>query len=107
MLASAVPKLMGTKVTSSSSSPSSLLSQPDPPSLSPAAAAAALRLVPGVLPEPGVPRGVAGVRVELAGRSWNVKPVALHDASTAQHTARAFECKEHGGETAGKTHYGT
>lgn len=81
MLASAVPKLMGTKVTSSSSH-SSLLSRPDIEGLAPPPAAAAaaddLRVLRGVTEPPGVPRGVQGVSLESAGCSWNTKPVALH-----------------------------
>jgi hypothetical protein len=88
MLASAVPRLMGTNVTSSSSSSKSLLSS-RPGVLSPAAAAAEdLRVLRGVTvaaEPPGVPRGVAGVMRESAGCSWNTKPVALH--STTQQSA--------------------
>lgn len=84
MLASAVPRLMGTKVTSSSSA-SSLLSSPDTEGLAPpaaaAAAAAALRVLRGVTEPPGVLRGVAGVSLESAGCSWNTKPVALHSTA--------------------------
>jgi hypothetical protein len=86
MLASAVPRLIGTKVTSSSS-PSSL-SKPDIEGLAPPAAAAAaavdLRVLRGVTEPPGVLRGVAGVSLESAGCSWNTKPVALHAEQTTQ-----------------------
>jgi hypothetical protein len=89
MLASAVPRLMGTKVTSSSASSSSLLSKPDtlslPPPAAAAAAADALRVLRGVAPDAvGVSRGVAGVSRESAGPSVKVKPVALQARTPRQ-----------------------
>jgi hypothetical protein len=90
MLASALPKLMGTNVTSSSSH-SSLLSRHDMEGLAPPAAAAPaaddLRVLRGVTEPPGVPRGVAGVSQESAGCSRNTKPVALHAKHTDRRTA--------------------